>query len=99
MKVSPAGTDGNIAIPTTGSGPQGPTGQVANTTSSFPVKGGDGNAAHFIFANLNGTISAWDSGTTAFTQVTTPGRSLYWTSHQPEPGPASIVRRQRCGFR
>ena len=96
--VSPS-TDGNIAIPTTGSGPQGPTGQVANTTSSFPVKGGDGNAAHFIFANLNGTISAWDSGTTAFTQVTTPGRSLYWTSHQPEPGPASIVRRQRCGFR
>jgi uncharacterized protein (TIGR03118 family) len=29
--------------------------------------------AHFIFANLNGTISAWNSGSTAFTQVTTPG--------------------------
>src|SRR5215510_6225423 len=28
MKVSPMGTDGNIGIPTTGSGPQGPTGQV-----------------------------------------------------------------------
>jgi len=77
MKVSPAGTNGNIAIPTTASGPQGPTGQVANTnTSSFPVSvasGGDGASAHFIFANLNGTISAWDAGQTAFAQVTTPG--------------------------
>jgi uncharacterized protein (TIGR03118 family) len=65
---------GNIAIPTTASGPQGPTGQVANTnTSSFAVgNGGDGQSAHFIFANLNGTISAWDIGATAFTQVTTP---------------------------
>ena len=24
--------------------------------------GGDGSSAHFIFANLNGTISAWDNG-------------------------------------
>jgi uncharacterized protein (TIGR03118 family) len=65
---------GNIAIPTTAAGPQGPTGQVANTTSSFPVgMGGDGNAAHFIFANLNGTISAWDTGPKAFIQATTPG--------------------------
>jgi uncharacterized protein (TIGR03118 family) len=77
MKVAPAGTNGNIAIPTTASGPQGPTGQVANTnTSSFPVSvasGGDGASAHFIFANLNGTISGWDAGQTAFIQVTTPG--------------------------
>jgi uncharacterized protein (TIGR03118 family) len=69
---------GNIAIPTSGSGPaQGPTGQVANTNpspSSFPVAGGgNGGSAHFIFANLNGTISAWDTGPTAFIQVTTPG--------------------------
>ena len=74
MKVTPAGTNGNIAIPPLG-GP-GPTGQVANTnTSSFPVSvnsGGDGGSAHFIFANLNGTISAWDMGQNAFTQVTTP---------------------------
>src|SRR5438477_4467927 len=55
---------GNIMIPTTASGPQGPTGQVNNTnTSSFPVgNGGDGGPAHFIFANLNGTISEWDTG-------------------------------------
>jgi uncharacterized protein (TIGR03118 family) len=55
---------GFVFIPTTASGPQGPTGQVANTnTSSFLVgKGGDGKSALFIFANLNGTISAWDPG-------------------------------------
>jgi uncharacterized protein (TIGR03118 family) len=67
-----------VAIPTTAAGPQGPTGQVSNSNaSSFPVgKGGDGGAADFIFANLNGTISAWDGGTTSFIQVTTPG-ALY----------------------
>jgi uncharacterized protein (TIGR03118 family) len=68
---------GNIGIPTTAAGPQGPTGTVANTnTSSFPVSvasGGNGAFAHFLFANLNGTISAWNTGPTAFTQVTTPG--------------------------
>jgi uncharacterized protein (TIGR03118 family) len=73
MKVSPAGSDGNIVIPTTASGPQGPTGQVANPTSSFLVVGGDNQPAHFIFANLNGTISAWDKQQTAFIQATTPG--------------------------
>jgi uncharacterized protein (TIGR03118 family) len=59
-------------------GPEGPTGQVNNiNTSSFPVGGigGDGKFAHFIFANLNGTISAWDpgAGASAIVQVTTPG--------------------------
>jgi uncharacterized protein (TIGR03118 family) len=62
---------GFIAIPTTASGPQGPTGTVNNTNrSSFPVSGGDGKSAQFIFANLNGTISAWDTGPTAFVQNT-----------------------------
>jgi len=69
---------GNIAIPTLGAGPaQGPTGTVSNqnpSPSSFPVgNGGNGGSAHFIFANLNGTISAWDTGPTAFIQATTPG--------------------------
>jgi uncharacterized protein (TIGR03118 family) len=76
---------GNIAIPTTATGPQGPTGQVNNTNTSptgcavskgiaFPVNnGGDAGSAHFIFANLNGTISAWDTGPTAFIQVPTAG--------------------------
>src|ERR1700746_1800481 len=64
---------GFVAIPPMGTG--GPTGQVSNVnTSSFPVNnGGNGGSAHFIFANLNGTISAWDTGPTAFIQVTTPG--------------------------
>jgi uncharacterized protein (TIGR03118 family) len=60
-----------VAIPTTGIGPQGPTGQVNNTNSSSFLVGG--TSARFIFANLNGTISAWNGGTTALTQVTTPG--------------------------
>src|SRR5271163_3326845 len=65
---------GNIAIPPGGVGAVGPTGQVANTSSGFSVgNGGNGGSAHFIFANLNGTISAWDTGSTAFIQVTTPG--------------------------
>jgi uncharacterized protein (TIGR03118 family) len=66
---------GDVLIPTTATGPQGPTGQVNNgNLESFPVNhGGDGGAAHFIFANRNGTISAWDKGPTAFVQVTTPG--------------------------
>jgi uncharacterized protein (TIGR03118 family) len=69
---------GFVGIPTTATGPQGPTGQVSNTnSSSFAVgNGGNGQSALFIFANLNGTISAWNgaSGQNALTQVTpTPG--------------------------
>ncbi len=61
-----------VAIPQTTTGPQGPTGQVNNGTTSFVVNGAPAN---FIFANLNGTISAWNSslGTTAQLQVATPG--------------------------
>jgi uncharacterized protein (TIGR03118 family) len=68
---------GFVAIPTTASGPQGPTGQVSNTnTSSFLVgNGGNGASAHFIFGSKNGTISAWDTGTTSFIQATTTGAS------------------------
>jgi uncharacterized protein (TIGR03118 family) len=69
---------GFVAIPTTAAGPQGPTGQVANTNiSAFQVgSGGDGGSAHFIFGNLNGTISAWDTGQSAITQATTAGASF-----------------------
>lgn len=74
-KVNINAPDGFVLIPTTSGGPQGPTGQVNNSNAaSFPVKnGGDGGSARFIFANLNGTISAWDGGPTAFVQVATPG--------------------------
>src|SRR5262249_69556 len=74
-KVNINGT-GFVSIPTTASGcPKGPTGQVNNTNaSSFLVgNGGNGTRASFIFANLNGTISAWNGGMTAFTQTTVPG--------------------------
>jgi uncharacterized protein (TIGR03118 family) len=70
---------GNIAIPTTASGPQGPTGQVNNTNpSSFPVNhGGDGGSAHFIFADLNGNIYAWDKGPMAFPQTMGTAGTVY----------------------
>jgi uncharacterized protein (TIGR03118 family) len=55
-----------VSIPQTGIGPQGPTGQVANPTSSFQVTiGGVTAAARFIFADLNGTISGWNGTGTA----------------------------------
>jgi uncharacterized protein (TIGR03118 family) len=62
-----------VAIPPSGVG-VGPTGQVANTGSGFDVTG-TGKSALFIFANLNGSISAWNgsAGTTAVTEWTTPG--------------------------
>src|SRR5436190_16709350 len=53
----------------------GPTGQVNNSnTSAFILT--NSVAASFIFANLNGTISAWNNGlgfTQAQIKVTTPG--------------------------
>jgi uncharacterized protein (TIGR03118 family) len=67
-------TNLNVAMPTTAAGPQGPTGQVNNNTTSFAV---NGLASAFIFANLNGTIDAWRGtlvpNTSAVTVVTTPG--------------------------
>src|SRR5262249_61648894 len=77
---------GFVAIPTTASGPQGPTGQVSNINpDSFPVAHDDGTpgtAARFIFANLNGTISAWDglpagNALTAFVQNSGETGSVY----------------------
>jgi uncharacterized protein (TIGR03118 family) len=59
-----------VNIPTTESGPQGPTGQVNNNTKAFVL---NGKPAAFIFANLNGEISAWNGGGTATMKWTTPG--------------------------
>jgi uncharacterized protein (TIGR03118 family) len=61
-----------VGIPTTASGPQGPTGQVFNNTTSFDV---NGRPAFFIFASLNGTISGWNGGGSAVVAWTTPGAS------------------------
>ena len=70
---------GFVLIPKTAAGPQGPTGQVNNTNnSSFPVNnGGDGKFAHFIFADLNGNVYAWDKGTTAFPQAAGTTGTVY----------------------
>ena len=69
---------GFVLIPTTASGPQGPTGQVNNTnTSSFPVAHADGKSARFIFANLNGTISAWAGGPTAVVENSGADGTVY----------------------
>jgi uncharacterized protein (TIGR03118 family) len=61
-----------VAVPTTATGLQGPTGQVHNTTSSFLVNGAP---ATFIYADLNGTISAWNgsAGATARVEASVAG--------------------------
>lgn len=66
---------GFVAIPTTAGGPQGPTGQVNNTnTASFQLTPGTAStSARFIFADLNGTISAWAGGLASTIEVTTAG--------------------------
>jgi uncharacterized protein (TIGR03118 family) len=78
VSVTPPVKNPTVApsIPPGGAGAVGPTGQVNNNNpdpSSFPVTGGDGLTAHFMFANLNGTISAWDTGATAHIEATTSG--------------------------
>jgi uncharacterized protein (TIGR03118 family) len=59
-----------VSIPSSGPA-QGPTGQVNNNIASAFVVGSA--PANFIFANLDGTISAWNpgAGTTAVVQPTT----------------------------
>jgi uncharacterized protein (TIGR03118 family) len=47
-----------------------PTGVVFNGTPGFKVNGA---AAHFIFDSEAGTITAWNAGTEAMTEATTPG--------------------------
>lgn len=61
-----------LTIPTTAAGPHGPTGEASNDTPSFLV---NGTPASFIYANTNGTLSAWNStlGTTAQIVATVPG--------------------------
>jgi len=50
-----------VSIPQTRAPPAGPTGQVFNATSGFQLStGGKTGSAAFIFANLDGSISAWN---------------------------------------
>jgi uncharacterized protein (TIGR03118 family) len=70
-----------VSIPALPTPPNGPTGQVNNSiggvaTTSFNITQSSSTPApaHFIFANLNGTISAWTAAPNpAQIQVTTPG--------------------------
>jgi uncharacterized protein (TIGR03118 family) len=63
-------------------GVSGPTGTVGNASGSgFDVSkasGGNGKSAAFIFANLNGSIAAWNGTplTQAFTQTSVAGASF-----------------------
>jgi uncharacterized protein (TIGR03118 family) len=81
LTATPAGGPLVVTIPAMPTPPNGPTGQVNNSingvaTTSFviPQNNTPSTAAHFIFANLNGTISAWAAAATpAAIEVTTPG--------------------------
>jgi uncharacterized protein (TIGR03118 family) len=65
-----------VTIPPAPPATQGtPTGQVANTTTDFQL---NGSPALFIFASLDGNITAWNrsAGTTAVVESPNPG-SVY----------------------
>jgi uncharacterized protein (TIGR03118 family) len=65
-----------VTIPGGTTPPQGPTGQVFNsTTSSFLLTNGNGMKATFIFDTLAGTIEGWNTATTAVIQLTNAGAS------------------------
>src|SRR5262249_55886226 len=61
-----------VAIPTTAAGPQGPTGEASNDTSSFLA---NRMPASLIYADLNGNIDGGNrsAGATAAVEPTTPG--------------------------
>ena len=75
-QVTTVNANGFVGIPTTASGPQGPTGQVNNTnTASFRLVPSDATtSSRFIFADLNGTISGWAGGNTSTVEVSNPGQ-------------------------
>ncbi|MFL5608371.1 MAG: TIGR03118 family protein [Gemmatimonadaceae bacterium] len=52
-----------------GSVPGVPTGQVFNNAGTFGLSNGNGANAVFLFASATGTISGWNGGGTAITQV------------------------------
>lgn len=64
-----------IASSPNGPTPSRPTGQVSNSTSGFILA--NGNKASFIFDGLDGTITAWNSGTTAAVMVDNAGNAVY----------------------
>jgi uncharacterized protein (TIGR03118 family) len=71
-KVNINPPSGFVGIPITASGPQGPTGQVNNSNPSTFLLAPN-TPARFIFADLNGTISAWAGGATSTIKVPAAG--------------------------
>jgi uncharacterized protein (TIGR03118 family) len=64
-----------VTIPGSSTPPTGPTGQVFNTASSGFIVGS--TKATFIFDTLNGTIAAWNGGTTATQEAVGPTGAVY----------------------
>jgi uncharacterized protein (TIGR03118 family) len=64
-----------VSIPQNKQAPQGPTGVIFNPTSDFEVSAG--NPAHFIFVGLDGSISGWNSGTSAVTLKNNSASAIY----------------------
>jgi uncharacterized protein (TIGR03118 family) len=61
-----------VTIPGGGSPDAGPTGQAFVGGQGFTMKN-NGGTATFVFATLQGTIDAWNGGTTAAVQLSTTG--------------------------
>ena len=70
-----------VTVPSTGN-PGGPTGQVFNNAGAFQLS--NGSNATFLFANLNGSISGWNSGagTTAIVSVSSTQRCIHRAGNQ-----------------
>jgi len=64
-----------VSVPPGAPGPNGPTGQVFVGGQGFVTDAGA--AASFVFASLQGTISAWNAGSAAVTQFAAPDHAIY----------------------
>ena len=64
-----------VSIPPGAPGPTGPTGQAFVGGQGFVTDAGA--AASFVFASLQGTISAWNAGTAAVTQFSASDHAIY----------------------
>jgi uncharacterized protein (TIGR03118 family) len=75
--VPQPGTPLIVTIPGSATPPTGPTGTVFNSAATgFNV---GGTKSNFIFANLNGTISAWNGGAGTTAQVEVPSSGAVYT--------------------
>ena len=67
-----------VAIPTVAGGPNGATGQIANSNAAdFHLA--NGSSAAFVFANLNGQIDAWNPGSGTTAEVAAPSAGAIYT--------------------